>query len=273
MCNEMFEGWSHEDAFRVVKEAGYDGVEISPFTLGPDPAHINQDELDAALRASEAVGIPIIGLHWLLAKTEGFHLTSPDSDVRAKTVDLLRARVRDCAALGGSVLIFGSPQQRSLLPGVSWQKAWDYAVEGLKKVADESEKCSVTFCLEPLGPAETDFINTADEAWELAQAVGSDRLTLMIDVKAMKSETTPITQIIQKHAAHAGHFHANDPNLRGPGFGDEDFVPIFQALSHTGFDKYVSVEVFDFKPDPVTIATNSLDYMKRCLQEGTTANV
>jgi hypothetical protein len=51
----------------------------------------------------------------------------------------------------------------------------------------------------------------------------------------------------------------------GPGFGEVDFVRIFQALRASGYDRWVSVEVFDYTPDPETIARRSLDYMRECL--------
>ena len=79
-------------------------------------------------------------------------------------------------------------------------------------------------------------------------------------------EATPIPDLIRQYASGAGHFHANDANLRGPGFGDVDFVPIFQALRDSGFDGWVSVEVFDYKPDPETISRRSIEYMRKCLE-------
>jgi sugar phosphate isomerase/epimerase len=74
----------------------------------------------------------------------------------------------------------------------------------------------------------------------------------------------PAPELIRRHAARTGHFHANDPNKRGPGFGDADFVPIFRALRDSGYRGWVSVEVFDYSPDPETIARESIRYMREC---------
>ncbi len=70
-------------------------------------------------------------------------------------------------------------------------------------------------------------------------------------------------QIIRSARDVLAHFHANDANRRGPGFGDTDFVPIAGALDEIGYRGFVSVEVFDFSPDPRTIASRSLEYLRR----------
>ena len=59
------------------------------------------------------------------------------------------------------------------------------------------------------------------------------------------------------------YFHANDRNLKGPGFGDVDFTPIAGALRAAGYDGVVSVEVFKFEEGPEAIATRSLEYLKK----------
>jgi sugar phosphate isomerase/epimerase len=80
----------------------------------------------------------------------------------------------------------------------------------------------------------------------------------------MSSEGEPVPELIRKYLPRTGHFHANDPNRRGPGFGATDFRPIFRALRDSGYDGWVSVEVFDYSPDPETIARESIRYMREC---------
>jgi sugar phosphate isomerase/epimerase len=93
--------------------------------------------------------------------------------------------------------------------------------------------------------------------------VDSPNCKLLLDCKAMDPEPTPIPDLIRKHGKWLVHFHANDPNLRGPGMGDLDFGPIFQALYDVDFKGWVSVEVFDYTPGAEALATESIKYMRK----------
>ena len=241
---------------------------MAPFTLAPRITDVDKARRAELRRQADGAGVTIIGLHWLLAGTEGFYLTSPDEAVRKRTAQYLVDLAEATRDFGGDLMVFGSPKQRSRLAGVTWDQAFDYATDTFRRAMSGIAAQDVSLCMEPLGPSETDFINTAAEGARLMEAVDHPNFVLHLDVKAMSSEPTPCPTSSGSTLTATGHFHANDPNLRGPGFGDVDFVPIFQALKESGYDRWVSVEVFDYTPDPETIAEKSIQYMKRCIADG-----
>jgi sugar phosphate isomerase/epimerase len=265
ICNETFEGWDHARVCRLVAELGYQGLEMAPFTLAPLITDVDSKQRQMLRGQAEDCGIRIIGLHWLLAKTQGLQLTSADEAVRRRTADYLVELARCCRDLGGDLLVFGSPAQRRTPANATRAQATDYALDTLRRAAPGIADCGVKFCLEPLSPPEADFVNTAAEGLALLDRLQHPNFVLHLDVKAMATEDVPATELIRRHAARTGHFHANDPNKRGPGFGTTDFVPIFRALKESNYQGWVSVEVFDYSPDPETIARESIRYMKECV--------
>jgi sugar phosphate isomerase/epimerase len=208
--------------------------------------------------------LTILGLHWLLAKTEGFHLNSADAGVRQRTAAYLIELAKCCRDVGGNILVFGSPAQRRVPDGATREQATRYAVDTFRRAAPGFADCGVTLAIEPLSPPEADFINTAAEAVAIVNELGHPNFALHLDVKAMSTETASAPDLIRRHRDRMVHFHANDPNKRGPGFGNTDFVPIFKALIESRYQGWVSVEVFDYAPDPETIARESLRYLRAC---------
>jgi sugar phosphate isomerase/epimerase len=265
ICNELYGDWSLDKAFAHAAKTGYTGIEIAPFTLAPTVFDVTPEMRLAVRETAEKHQLEIIGLHWLLAKTTGLHLTSPDPAIRERTTEYLGELAKLCRDLGGDLMVFGSPPQRNLADGVSPQQGFEFAVEVFRSLAPTLESCGVTLALEPLGPEEGNFMLTAEAGIEIAQAVGSPNVRLHLDVKAMSTESKPIPEIIRDSRDWIHHFHANDPNRRGPGMGDVDYVPIFEALDSIGYDGWVSVEVFDYEPGIDALAGDSLNYMKRVL--------
>ena len=264
ICNETFQGWEHSRICQRIAELGYTGLEIAPFTLAPRITDVSAEQRADLRRHAETAGIQILGLHWLLAKTEGFHLTAADPAVQARTGAYLAELARAAAELGGNILVLGSPLQRNIPDGFSRAQADEFAIATLTHCLPALEQYQVYLCLEPLTPAETNFMNTATEAVRLIERLQNPWVKLHLDVKAMAAEPRPRTEVIREYAAYTKHFHANDTNQRGPGFGETDFKPLFAALRETGYDGWVSVEVFDYSPDPDTIARESIRYMKEC---------
>ncbi|CAN5442211.1 sugar phosphate isomerase/epimerase [soil metagenome] len=263
LCNETYQNWEFDRTCAHIAETGYDAVEIAPFTLKDDPRLITADEASDYAAIAKVAGLEVVGLHWLLVRPGWLHLTTPDDLLRGDTVQFGKHLARLCAGLGGSIMVWGSPKQRSLDPGWDYEEATKRAADVLHQVAVVAGEIGVTIALEPLSKKETNFLTSAQETIALIEQIDHPACRLHLDVKAMSSESKPISQIIRDSAAHTVHFHANDPNLRGPGTGEVDYDPIVAALRETGYDGYISVEVFDYSPDPETIATESLRYLRQ----------
>jgi len=270
ICNEMFEAWNTAQGFdfprvfEYVKRIGYEGIEIAPFTIEKDAFHIPAAQRVEIRRLAEKSDLEITGLHWLLAKTEGYSLTSPDPVIRQKTADYFLELIRLCADLGGHFMVLGSPLQRNVLPDVTCKQAVDYAADVLQKTVPMLEKCGVQIALEPLSPKETNFLTTAAETVRLIEKIGvPSQIALHLDCKAMCSEEIPIPELIRANKEYMIYFHLNDPNLQGPGFGELELVPIMKALLEVGYQGWASVEPFDYSPGVEVLAEKSLENTKR----------
>lgn len=267
ICSEIFKDWNSIDrTFDYVKSIGYDGIEIAPFTIAQYVTDIPPETRKAIVDKAAAIDLDVIGIHWVLVGPEGMHINHPDAEVRERTAQYVIDLVHFCGDIGGKVMIFGSPKQRNVSEKLTYEQAFDYTVEAFEKALPVCEERGVTICMEPLTHLETNFCQSAEETMSIVKRVNHPNFRLMLDTKAMTFEPEGRPALIRKYADYIAHYHANDENLHGPGFGEVDFGPIFEALKDIDFQGYVSVEVFKFDDGPEAIATRSLNYMKQFVE-------
>lgn len=262
ICNELFKSWAFEKVVSYISSLGYDGIEVAPFTLAESVERIPSNERERIRKLAAENNVEIIGLHWLLASPKGLGLSSPEKEIREKTIGYLKELINFCADLGGRIIVFGSPKQRNVFPSSTFEDTWNYLKEAFLRVLPSATGRKVIIALEPLARSETNFINTAEEAIRMIAEINHPNFQLHLDVKAMSDEEKPIPEIIASSKGYLVHFHANDPNLLGPGFGDVDYKPIREGLEKIGYDRYLSVEVFDFSPGAEVIAKKSIKYLR-----------
>lgn len=262
ICNELWRDRSIEDIFRTAARLGYQGVEIAPFTLGESVDAISAKRRKGIRRAAAEAGVKIVGLHWLFVSPKGLHLTTPDEPTWQRSVDYLKSLVDFCGDLGGEVMIFGSPKQRNIEQGNDYESGFARGVKAFRAAGQVAAGRNVKLCFEALSPDITNFISTAREAARFARTVGHPNVGMMLDVKAMADMPDGIIPTIEKYGGQAWHFHANDPSGKGPGMNGTDFKPILAALAKTGFSGWVSVEPFDYKPDPDTVARVAIETLR-----------
>jgi sugar phosphate isomerase/epimerase len=268
ICNELFQGWPIERVFEYASQLGYDGVEIAPYTLADSVTEISSKRRTAIRRAAEENGIEMVGLHWLLLKPEGLYINHPDELIRIQTQEYMEALIHFCADVGGKVLVHGSPHQRTIQEGWDFKESWDYAKETFKVSLKAARQRNVIYCIEPLAPPFTNFINTVEEAIRFVKEVRHPNLKMVFDCRSASTSERSMTEALLR-AIESGflrHIHINDANGRGPGFGEVDFVPILKMLMKNSYKGYISVEVFDFSPDPQTVASRSIGYLRGILE-------
>jgi sugar phosphate isomerase/epimerase len=261
-CNEYFEKWKIEEIFAFAADLGYDGVEIAPFAIAPSVEDISPSQRAEIRAAAQRSGVEIVGLHWLLASPEGLYITHPDEAIYQRTRNYFKALVQFCGDLGGQVMIIGSPKQRNVLAEWDREECWKRMRGAFEDSLALAEEHGVYLCIESLSEQQTNIISTCSEARKMVAEINHPHFRTMVDVCSGSTEAIPVAQLLHDSGEDLYHVHVNDSNQRGPGFGNTDFVSVIKTLKELNYQRYVSVEVFDFAPDPRTIAAGSLHYLK-----------
>jgi len=263
ICNEAFEKFPFGDACRAIRKAGYEGIEIAPFTLAEDPSTIPASQRREYRSIIQSEGLRFVGLHWLMVSPIGLHVTTPDTALRTRSWQHIRNLVDLCADLGpGGVMVFGSPNQRATTGGLTREQATRHYVDGLASVAPHAAESGVTILVEALPKGQCDVVQTLDEAATIVQEINSPGVRTMFDTHNAVDEIEPHAVLLDRHYGLIRHVHVNEMDGKHCGAGSYDFKPVLSVLQGRGFPGWVSLEAFDFSPGAEKLASDSLRYLE-----------
>ena len=265
MCNEAFEGRSFRDVCRTLRGLGYEGIEIAPFTLAPDPLDVTAAQRREYRDIMASEGLAFVGLHWLLVTPKPIHVTTPDAALREQSWQYVKNLVDLCADLGpGGIMVFGSPKQRSATGGLSAAEATRNFTEGLARVAPHAEARGVTILMEALPHSQSNVVHTMAEALDVVREINNPAVRTMFDCHNAEDETEEHDRLIERYFDAIRHVHVNEMDGQHPGKGTYDFVKIFRALNRLNYTGWISLESFDFEVGADTIASETIQFLKQC---------
>ncbi len=263
-CNEMFGNRPFAEACRVLKRAGYSGIEIAPFTLAENPLDLSPSARAELRDQIASEGLAFAGLHWLMVSSAGLHVTTPDPAVRRRGWQRIAELIDLCADLGpDAVMVFGSPQQRRAVDGITPAEATRHFIDGLASVAPRADERGVTILVEALPLNQCDVVTSLAEAAAVVHAVSHPAVQTMFDTHNAVDETEPHASLIERYFPLIRHDHVNETDGRHPGAGAYPVAPLLAALSRLNYRRWVSVEAFDFTPGADRIAVESLRHLEK----------
>jgi sugar phosphate isomerase/epimerase len=268
VCNELFQKISFDEACKKIREIGYDGVEIAPFTIAECPLDIDAAKRNEISKTLAGEGLSFVGLHWLMVSPSGLHVTTRDAALRKRSWDHIHQLIDLCGDIAdgtadnGGVMIFGSPKQRSTVDGMSPKEATDVFTSGLANVAPHAQSRGVKILVEALPQSHSNVVTSLAEAVSVVKQIGSPAVKTMFDTHNAVNEIEAHCELVRKYFIYIDHVHVNEADGREPGTGDYDFAPILSVLSELDYSGFVSLEAFDFSRDPEEIAKLAIKHLK-----------
>jgi sugar phosphate isomerase/epimerase len=263
VCNELFGKMDLEPSLDLLAKEDFQGVEVAPYTIFEDfsPPSIEKG-LRRLQKGLQNSGLSFVGFHWLFVKPEGLRLVSENDQERKRAWEHLHRLIDLPGELGGGVLVLGSPKQRAT-GGIPKWKAEVYFQEGLAEAAERAYRSSSVILLEALSSANTDRVNTLEEAEAYVRKINNPGLSSMFDFHNTGDETDPWELLIAKHRSIIRHVHLNNQDGTWPRSTEiMRFKPAFDVLSKTHFEGWVSLEIFTVPPDPVIVLRETRQFLK-----------
>jgi sugar phosphate isomerase/epimerase len=211
------------------------------------------------LIADFGLAVPTLGTGMAAAETLSF--SDPRPGVRAGTVERVRGHIEFAAEVGSAVTIGILSGNLGDCGGEERLRRRSQAIESLAKVCGLARRLGVTMPLEPLNRYECDYINTLADGMRVVAEIGDPNLKLLADTFHMNMEEADVLASLKAAASVIRHVHLADTNRQAPGHGHLDVAGILEALSETGYQGYLALEVFPL-PDARTAIRDGISTVR-----------
>ena len=249
---------SFADAVARLAAIGYRGVEVMADVPHAWPAYLLPEQKQALRDALAANGLAVSNVNAFMMhavndrRQKYWHPSwiEPDPHYRRIRVDHTRRALTLAKELGAKCI---TTEPGGPLEGRQWSECLKLFIEMLKPVVEHAEKEQVLLLVEP----EPDLlIETADQYLEFASKISSPFLGLNFDIGHSYCVKDEPPETIHRLGKLIRHVHLEDiaptrvHHHMIPGEGAIDFGATLKALKDTGYDGWVTIELYTCHENP-----------------------
>jgi protein FrlC len=268
-CYGSFPTWLPSYPIEVVADRlasiGYDGIEIGCAAPHAWPAYLSTGQRELLRRHIEGKGLVVSSVLPAPGGGPGCNVASCVAEERAWAVDHYKAVIDLGADLGAALVLYVGGWR---VFGTSQVEAQKWSREALFEVAAHASERGLRVAVEPT-PADSNVVETADDALELMGSVGLDNVGVMLDTFHILYRNEVMSDYAWRMGANLLHTHWADYGRMAPGDGGANFGPLADALKDLNYSGFVCMEIgFNRRDlDPDVLARRSLAHVKKLFGE------
>ncbi len=265
--SNAFRSYSLTETIRVLGEAGYAGIEIMCDVPHAYPRHLSGLDRERIKRDLAEASLEISNLNaFMLCAIQDFHHPSwieADESYRRLRVEYTLDCIELAVDLGAKSI---STEPGGPLDGMGHQEAMDLFVKGLEEVVPVAASKGVALLIEPEPGL---LIETSQQFMSLLDRMGTDGVGLNFDIGHFYCVGEDPVSIIKELKDYTVHFHLEDIPLDRShrhvmlGQGAMDIPRILEAIEATGYQDYVTVELYPYQDTAAEVARQAREYLSR----------
>ena len=268
--------FSIEDTIRKIAELGYSGIEILADVPHAWPSFLLEERKQSIRDCLDKHNLQIANINAFMMNAVAdprqpyWHpgWTDPDPHYRA----IRREHTKRCLQLAKEI---GAPNITTEPGGLltaeqSWDEAARIFYEELMPCVEVAEQVEIELLIEPEPEL---MIEKFDQYLDFANKIDSSWVGLNFDIGHAYCVNEDPQDWVAKMAPHTKHYHFEDiADTRVhqhmiPGHGAVDFKATLQEIEKTGYNGWITVELYPYIDDPDNAAREAREYLTAAMQD------
>jgi sugar phosphate isomerase/epimerase len=287
-----FKKYSLKESIRLIREVGYEGVEILCDVPHAYPPCLDEEDILSIQEIISKNNIEISNLNafTLYAITDVYHPSWIESDKQLRelriqhTINCLRLAkkigVKNISTEPGGPIEVGNDNKynnndfknntNNKRSSYDLEALQEFFVNGIVRTSKVAEEYGVKILVEPEPGL---LLENSEQFLKFIKNINSHYVGLNFDMGHFFCVREDPAALIYNLAEHIGHFHLADiahtrvHNHLIPGQGSVDFASIFKAISEINYQGFITVELYPYQDDPVYAARISHKYLTNVISQ------